>query len=242
VTKLNSNCSWFDSAHHANSSNNDKLEYYLRPMKQPHSELEGNSLPERSRRETNTKELNSPDYSKLKLTRSNYPIPFRITLIKHSEELFTIKWEDFTKRYDTISLIVFSPENEKYHKVEMPINENFWHIEIPEEFQTTTNYYYLYCYHSKRKTFSESINLTPEDGADILWKIHKLKRAVTAVTKDINHWSEDNAIEERDMLRFSLMFPLGYLRASFDMGNYQKIPPTNGFLYKREESEIKKRN
>ncbi|MCB1177302.1 MAG: hypothetical protein KDK36_06965 [Leptospiraceae bacterium] len=99
-------------------------------------------------------DANDTNYSKLKLTRSNYPIPFIPILTKHSEELFTLQWNDFTKRYDTISLILFSPEKGKYHKTEISITQNHWHIEIPEEFQTTTNYYYLYCYHFKRKTFS----------------------------------------------------------------------------------------
>ncbi|MCB1178397.1 MAG: hypothetical protein KDK36_12500 [Leptospiraceae bacterium] len=213
VTKLNSNCSWFDSAHQADSSNNDKLDYNPEQIKQTHSEQEGNSLPERSRRENNV-EL-SIDYSKLKLTRSNHPIPFTSKLTKHSEELFTLKWDDFTKRYDTIALIIFSPEKGKYHNTEINITETHWHIEIPQEFQNTNNYYYLYCYHSKRKTYSESITLTPEDGADILWKIHGQK---LSLTMGFNPWLRPT--QERDILRFNLWFPFGCLLPSFDITSY----------------------
>ncbi|MCB1179756.1 MAG: hypothetical protein KDK36_19420 [Leptospiraceae bacterium] len=174
---------------------------------------------------------NVPDYSKIKLTRSNYPIPFTPKLTKHSEELFTLQWDDFTKRYDTIALIIFSPEKEKYDKIEISITENYWHIEIPEEFQETKNYYYLYCYHSKRKTYSESITLTLEDGADILWKLHKQKLSLTV---GFNPWSktekQDNTTERlenlspfrREMLRFSLWFPFGCLRPSFDIRYSQR--------------------
>ncbi|MCB1176760.1 MAG: hypothetical protein KDK36_04180 [Leptospiraceae bacterium] len=158
------------------------------------------------------------DYSKLKLTRSNYTIPFTPKLTKNSEELFTLKWDDFTKRYDTIALIIFSPEKGIYHKTEIPITENYWHIVTPIELQKTKNYYYLYCYHSKRKTYSESITLTSEDCADILWRIHQQKKAIM-VTKDIYPWS---VIDEReDILRFSLLFQFGCLRPSFDIRFYQ---------------------
>ncbi|MCB1178436.1 MAG: hypothetical protein KDK36_12700, partial [Leptospiraceae bacterium] len=212
--ELNSNSSWFDSAHQADSSNNDKLDYNLKQMKKPHSEQEVKSIPERSRRENNL-EL-SINYSKLKLTRSNHPIPFTPRLTKHSEELFTLKWDDFTKRYDTIALIIFSPENGKYHKTKINSTENHWHIEVPIDFQNAKNYYFLYCYHSKRKTYSESITLTPEDGADILWRIHKQKKAITVI-KDIYPWS---VIDNRDMLRLSDLFPLGYLSPTFDITSF----------------------
>ncbi|MCB1178026.1 MAG: hypothetical protein KDK36_10640 [Leptospiraceae bacterium] len=172
---------------------------------------------------------NIPDYSKLQLTRSNYPIPFTPKLTKHSEELFTLQWDDFTKRYDTIVLLIFSPEKEKYDKIEINITKNYWHIEIPKKFQGTKNYYYLYSYHSKRKTYSESITLTPEDGVDILWKIRKQKLSLTV---GFNPWSiteeQDNDTKRlrilypfrREMLRFSLWFPLGCLLPTFDIRFY----------------------
>ncbi|MCB1179741.1 MAG: hypothetical protein KDK36_19340 [Leptospiraceae bacterium] len=163
------------------------------------------------------RDADDADYSKIKLTRSNFPLPFTPKLTKHSEEIFTLQWDDFTKKYDTIALILFSPEKGSYHKIEMGINENQWHIEIPEEFQNTNIYYYLYCYHSKKKAYSESITLTPEDGANILWKIHKQKQAIT-VTKDIYPWS---VIDERQMLRFNNLFPFGCLRPTFDITFYQ---------------------
>ncbi|MCB1177732.1 MAG: hypothetical protein KDK36_09155 [Leptospiraceae bacterium] len=178
------------------------------------------------------------NYSNLKLTRSNYPIPFTPRLIKHSEEIFTLKWDDFTKRYDTIALIIYSPGKGEYNKTEISINENQWHIEIPEEFQNTKKYYYLYCYHSKRKTYSESITLTPEDGADILWKIHKQKRAICRNLYNTNQKSslcnaerlfqsifslKVNFREEGrgDMLRFTNLFPLGCLRLTFELPFYK---------------------
>ncbi|MCB1178661.1 MAG: hypothetical protein KDK36_13835 [Leptospiraceae bacterium] len=184
---------------------------------------------------------NNPDYSKLKLTRSNYPIPFTPRLTKHSKDLFTLKWDDFTKRYDTIALTIFSPEKGIYHKTEININDNYHHIEIPEEFQNTKNYYYLYCYHSKRKTFSESITLTPEDDANMLWKIHQQKRALTQrtgiYTKNQGgkiHLSfsgrglycktyqlDSNRVTKRKMLRFTNQLPFGCVLPTFDIPFYQ---------------------
>ncbi|MCB1180321.1 MAG: hypothetical protein KDK36_22265, partial [Leptospiraceae bacterium] len=69
------------------------------------------------------REANNPDYSKLQLTNSDIPILFEPKLRKYSDELLTLEWEDKTKRFDKINLIIFSSELNKYYKVEASIKE-----------------------------------------------------------------------------------------------------------------------